>query len=50
MWPIPTLGPQSFLDGQYTVFGQADAASLAVVHQLAVGDVIESVTIENANK
>jgi peptidyl-prolyl cis-trans isomerase B (cyclophilin B) len=44
-----TLGPQSFLDGNYTVFGQT-TKGLDVIHQLAVGDVIESVTIENATK
>ena len=45
-----TLGAQSFLDGQYTVFGQADEASLEVVHQLGVGDVIESITIQNLSQ
>jgi peptidyl-prolyl cis-trans isomerase B (cyclophilin B) len=44
-----TLGPQSFLDGQYTVFGDV-LEGLSVVHELAVGDVIESVTIENTTK
>jgi peptidyl-prolyl cis-trans isomerase B (cyclophilin B) len=44
-----TLGPQSFLDNNYTVFGQT-TKGLDVIHQLAVGDVIESVTIENATK
>lgn len=44
-----TLGPQSFLDGQYTVFGQT-TGGLDVVHQLGVGDEIISVTIENADK
>ena len=44
-----TLGPQSFLDGQYTVFGQT-TEGLEVVHKLGVGDEIVSVTIENANK
>lgn len=44
-----TLGPQSFLDGNYTVFGQT-VSGLDVIHKLGVGDVIESVTIENANK
>ena len=44
-----TLGPQSFLDGNYTVFGQT-TEGLDVIHKLAVGDVIESVTIENATK
>jgi peptidyl-prolyl cis-trans isomerase B (cyclophilin B) len=44
-----TLGPQSFLDGKYTVFGDT-ISGLTVVHKLEVGDVIESVTIENATK
>ena len=37
------------LDGQYTVFGQA-TSGLEVIHNLRAGDVIESVTIENATK
>lgn len=44
-----TLGPQQFLDGKYTVFGQA-VEGLDVVHTLGVGDVIESITIENVAK
>ena len=44
-----TLGVQSFLDGSYTVFGQT-TGGLDVVHKLGVGDIIESVTIENASK
>ena len=44
------LAPLPQLDGQYTVFGQADAASLAVIHKLRAGDTIESITIENATK
>lgn len=44
-----TLGPQSFLDGQYTVFGQT-TEGLEVVHKLGVGDEILSVTVENASK
>lgn len=44
------LAPLPQLDNQYTVFGQADAASLAVIHKLRAGDTIESVTIENATK
>ncbi len=44
-----TLGPQSFLDGQYTVFGQT-IEGLDVVHKLGVGDEIVSVTIESASK
>ena len=40
------LGPQYFLDANYTVFGNtADEASLRVVHSLALGDVIESIEI-----
>lgn len=44
-----TLGPQSFLDGQYTVFGDT-ISGLDVIHELEVGDTIESITIENATK
>jgi peptidyl-prolyl cis-trans isomerase B (cyclophilin B) len=44
-----TLGPQACLDGKYTVFGDT-TAGLSVVHELEVGDVIESVTIDNATK
>ena len=44
-----TLGPQSFLDNNYTVFGQT-TKGLDVIHQLGAGDVIESITIENATK
>jgi peptidyl-prolyl cis-trans isomerase B (cyclophilin B) len=44
-----TLGPQAFLDNNYTVFGQT-TKGLDVIHKLGVGDVIESVTIENATK
>jgi peptidyl-prolyl cis-trans isomerase B (cyclophilin B) len=44
------LGPQSFLDGNYTVFGDpVDADSLAVVHSLEKGDEILSIEIENGN-
>jgi len=43
------LGALQQLDGQYTVFGQA-TKGLDVIHQLRAGDVIESVTIENASK
>jgi peptidyl-prolyl cis-trans isomerase B (cyclophilin B) len=40
------LGPQEFLDGNYTVFGDAaDEESLAVIHLLAKGDVILTVGI-----
>jgi peptidyl-prolyl cis-trans isomerase B (cyclophilin B) len=40
------LGPQSFLDANYTVFGDpTDAASLVVIHSLAKGDTIESIQI-----
>jgi peptidyl-prolyl cis-trans isomerase B (cyclophilin B) len=40
------LGPQPFLDGNYTVFGEAvDDQSLAVIHSLTRGDVIEAVEI-----
>lgn len=43
------LGPQPFLDSGYTVFGQT-VDGLDVVGKLRVGDVIESITIENAAK
>jgi len=40
------LGPQSFLDDNYTVFGHTlDQESLSVIHSLAKGDVIESIKI-----
>lgn len=42
------LGAQQFLDGQYTVFGQV-TEGMDVVRSITVGDVMESVTIENAN-
>ncbi len=41
------LGPQPFLDGQYTVFGQV-IEGMDVVRAISVGDVMNSVTIENA--
>ena len=41
------LGPQPFLDGQYTVFGQV-LEGMDVVRQIAVGDVMESVRIERS--
>jgi len=44
-----TLGPQAFLDGQYTAFGDV-LEGLSVVHDLEVGDVIESITVENTTK
>lgn len=40
------LGPQPFLDGQYTVFGQVENG-MDVVHSIGVGDVIESVVIND---
>ena len=43
------LGALPSLDGQYTVFCQT-TSGLDVIHQLRAGDVIESVTIENASK
>ncbi len=39
------LGPQPFLDGQYTVFGEV-TEGMDVVHSIAVGDTIESVVID----
>lgn len=41
------LGPQPFLDSGYTVFGQT-VEGMDVVRSLRVGDVIETITIENA--
>jgi peptidyl-prolyl cis-trans isomerase B (cyclophilin B) len=43
-----TLGAQPMLDGQYTVFGQV-ISGMDVVRSIQVGDVMESVTVENAN-
>ena len=42
------LGAQPFLDGQYTVFGQV-LEGMDVVKAIQVGDVMESVRIEDAN-
>jgi peptidyl-prolyl cis-trans isomerase B (cyclophilin B) len=39
------VGPQSFLDRNYTVFGQV-TEGIDVVHAIAPGDVMEKVTIE----
>jgi peptidyl-prolyl cis-trans isomerase B (cyclophilin B) len=42
------LGPQTFLDSGYTVFGDPiDSGSLAIIHTLAKGDEILDITIEN---
>jgi peptidyl-prolyl cis-trans isomerase B (cyclophilin B) len=44
------LGPQSFLDGNYTVFGDPlDEESLAVIHSLEKGDEIRRIEIENGD-
>jgi len=43
------LGPQPFLDGQYTVFGQV-IEGMDVVRAITPGDVKRSVVIENANQ
>ncbi len=40
------LGPQPFLDSNYTVFGDT-IEGLDVIHNLRAGDVINSITIEN---
>ncbi|MFA5844747.1 MAG: peptidylprolyl isomerase [Coriobacteriia bacterium] len=40
------LGPQPSLDNQYTVFGQV-IKGLDVVHNIAVGDVITSITVQD---
>ncbi len=42
------LGAQPFLDGQYTVFGQV-LEGMDVVKAIQVGDVMESVRIEDGN-
>ncbi len=39
-----TLAPTSFLDGGYTAFGQV-TAGMNVVQSIAIGDVIEKITI-----
>src|SRR3989339_1677252 len=39
------LGPQSFLNGKYTVFGQV-ISGLDVVHKIQMGDVMKKVYIE----
>ena len=44
-WAGTSHGPQAFLDNNYTVFGQV-TEGLDVVHAIARGDVMESVTIE----
>ena len=43
------LGPQPFLDTDYTVFGDT-LEGLDVIHSLRQGDVMESIVIENANE
>ena len=41
------LGPQPFLDGKYTVFGQVtDKASLDVLQKIQRGDVMRKVTVK----
>jgi peptidyl-prolyl cis-trans isomerase B (cyclophilin B) len=41
------LGPQPFLDGKYTVFGQVtDQASLEVIQKIRRGDVMKKVTVK----
>jgi peptidyl-prolyl cis-trans isomerase B (cyclophilin B) len=43
------LAPQPSLDGQYTVFGQV-TEGMDVVRQIAINDVMNSLTIENATE
>jgi cyclophilin family peptidyl-prolyl cis-trans isomerase len=43
-----TLAPQPGLDGEYTVFGQV-VAGMDVVKSIAVGDVIEKITIREGS-
>jgi cyclophilin family peptidyl-prolyl cis-trans isomerase len=41
------LGPQSFLDGKYTVFGQVtDKPSLEVIQKIRQGDTMKKVTVK----
>lgn len=40
-----TMGSQSFLDSNYTVFGQV-VEGLDVVYEISVGDIMQSVTID----
>lgn len=42
------LGPQHFLDTDYTVFGDT-IEGLDVISKLRAGSVIENITIENAD-
>lgn len=41
-----TLADVPFLDGNYTSFGQTTAETMAVADQIAVGDVINTIVIE----
>ena len=41
------LGPQHGLDSGYTVFGTTDEG-MDVISQLKVGDIVNSIRIENA--
>ncbi len=43
------VGPASFLDGQYTVFGKVTEGYDEVASQLRVGDEIESITINDGS-
>ena len=43
------LAPQPSLDGQYTVFGEV-IEGMDVVQQIAVGDVMSTLVIENATE
>jgi peptidyl-prolyl cis-trans isomerase B (cyclophilin B) len=42
-----TMGPQPFLDGKYTVFGQV-VEGLDVVYEIQVGDVMERVYVKRS--
>ncbi len=43
-----TMGPQAFLDGNYTAFGRT-TAGLDIVRKIAVGDRIERIDVAEAN-
>jgi peptidyl-prolyl cis-trans isomerase B (cyclophilin B) len=44
------VGPASFLDGQYTVFGKVTEGYDEVASKLRIGDEIESITVKNGSE